>query len=180
MVPQLGFGPASLCSPETSSGAKTTGGINSMESLDMTTLSWRGKEFNTGSAATMGSAPKTRTQLGLGKGESTNLLHTHPPHLGTAHPCLGLHPSGEKILCIWRPTNSCDCLGGIDIFGKIPRTGQTSIGDTDCGCTRSLSPDTESLRIVLRREGISSHKGHSWEGAECPSLEVAEDRGTLG
>lgn len=28
----------------------------------------------------MGSAPKTRTQLGWEKDESTNLLHTHPPH----------------------------------------------------------------------------------------------------
>lgn len=73
-----------------------------------------------GSAATPGSAPKTRTQLGLGKGESTNMLHTHPPHLGTAHPCLGIYPLGEKILWIWRPTNSCDCLGGMNVFWTNP------------------------------------------------------------
>lgn len=73
-----------------------------------------------GSAATPGSAPKTRTQLGLGKGESINVLHTHPPHLGTAHPCLGIYPLGEKILWIWRPTNSCDCLGGMNVFWTNP------------------------------------------------------------
>lgn len=47
-----------------SSGAKTSERVISVESLDMTALSWRGKEFDPASAA-----PKT-----LGKDESTNMM----------------------------------------------------------------------------------------------------------
>lgn len=114
-----------------------------MESLDMTALSWRGKELILAAQPRWALLPKP---AGPGQEESTNLLHTPPAHLGTAHPCLGIHPSGEKLLSTWRPTNSWDCPGGISCFGKIPRPGQTSIGGTDCGCTRSLSP--ESLGIA--------------------------------
>lgn len=83
----------------------------------------------------LGSAPKTRSQLGLGKDES---------------PSLPGHPScSRNILCICRPTNT-ECQGGIEVFGKILRTGQTSIGDIDHGC----ASDSKSLRILRgRREG---------------------------